>query len=113
VLNLQQAQAQTSDGYILEVFFPREMLNGLTLAENSSLGMNVSLSDADCASRGRKSCFPLLRSAHTPIRLPLVPLLSLNKKITSISRLKWGLRSMVFGILRMEAGEGLPSPELE
>jgi hypothetical protein len=55
VINVQQAQVQTPDGYILEVFFPLETLKGITLAPGAIFGMNVSLSDADDASLGQKA----------------------------------------------------------
>jgi len=54
-LNVQQAQVQTPDGYILEVFFPIDLFKGLTLEDKAILGMNVSLSDADNVSLGQKS----------------------------------------------------------
>jgi len=52
--NLQQAQAQTPDGYILEVFIPKDLLKGIILAEKAIFGMNISLSDADDPSLGQK-----------------------------------------------------------
>jgi GH18 family chitinase len=54
VINIQQAQVQTADGYILEVFFPKDVLQGITLAEGGTLGMNVSPSDADNDGLGQK-----------------------------------------------------------
>jgi len=54
-LAVQQAQTQTSDGYILEVFFPIDMLPGITLAQGAIFGMNVSLSDADSTNMGQKA----------------------------------------------------------
>jgi hypothetical protein len=55
VLNIQQAQVQTADGYILETFFPKDLLKGIMLAEKAIFGMNISLSDADDASLGQKA----------------------------------------------------------
>ena len=55
VLNIQQAQVQTPDGYILEVFFPKDLLKGITLADKAIFGMNVSLSDADDPALGQKA----------------------------------------------------------
>jgi GH18 family chitinase len=54
-INIQQAQVKTADGYILEIFIPKELLNGISMAENAVFGMNVSLSDADDPSQGQKS----------------------------------------------------------
>jgi GH18 family chitinase len=55
VMDIQQAQVKTENGYILEVFFPIELLKGITLADKAVFGMNVSLSDADDASLGQKA----------------------------------------------------------
>ncbi len=44
---IQQAQAQTADGYILEVFIPKEALHGITLSEGADFGMNINPSDSD------------------------------------------------------------------
>jgi GH18 family chitinase len=54
-IKIQQAQVQTPDGYILEVFFPKDVLKGITLNEAAIFGMNVSLSDADDPSMGQKA----------------------------------------------------------
>lgn len=54
VIKIQQAQVQTPDGYILEIFIPKELLNGISLAEGATFGMNVSLSDADSVAQGQK-----------------------------------------------------------
>ena len=54
-IKIQQAQVQTPDGYILEVFFPKDVLKGITLSEKAVFGMNVSLSDADDPNIGQKS----------------------------------------------------------
>jgi|GEM_PF-276095 len=53
--NIQQAEVQTPDGYILEIFIPKDLLKDITLAEKAIFGMNVSLSDADDASLGQKA----------------------------------------------------------
>ena len=53
-INFTQAQVQTPDGYILEIFIPADLLKGITLAEKAIFGMNVSLSDADDPSLGQK-----------------------------------------------------------
>jgi len=55
VINIQQAQVQTTDGYILEIFIPKDLLKGITLGEKAIFGMNVSLSDADDPSLGQKA----------------------------------------------------------
>jgi hypothetical protein len=52
---IQQAQVKTGDGYILEIFIPKELLKGITLAEKAVFGMNVSLSDADDPGIGQKA----------------------------------------------------------
>ena len=52
---LEQAQVQTPDGYILEIFIPKDLLNGITLGEKAIFGMNVSLSDADDPNQGQKA----------------------------------------------------------
>jgi hypothetical protein len=54
-IKIQQAQVQTPDGYILEVFYPKAVLKGITLSEKAVFGMNVSLSDADDPNFGQKS----------------------------------------------------------
>ncbi len=53
--NIQQAQVQTPDGYILEIFIPKDLLKGITLGEKAIFGLNVSLSDADDPSLGQKA----------------------------------------------------------
>jgi hypothetical protein len=53
--NLQQAQARTKDGYILELFIPKDLLKGIPFSEKGIFGMNVSLSDADDPSLGQKA----------------------------------------------------------
>jgi chitinase len=52
---IQQAQTKTSDGYILEVFYPKELLKDITIEEGAIFGMNVSLSDADDPAIGQKA----------------------------------------------------------
>jgi len=54
-LKVQQAQVPTPDGYILEIFFPIDLLKGISLADKAIFGMNVSLSDADDPSLGQKA----------------------------------------------------------
>jgi len=46
---IKQAQVQTPDGYIMEVFLPKDALQGITLAEGADFGMNVNASDSDGA----------------------------------------------------------------
>ncbi len=53
--DVQQAQVQTDNGYILEIFFPVDLLKKIPLEERGIFGMNVSLSDADDISMGQKS----------------------------------------------------------
>jgi GH18 family chitinase len=55
LLKVQQAQVQTPDGYILEIFFPKDLLKGITLEDKAVFGMNVSLSDADDPNIGQKA----------------------------------------------------------
>ncbi len=47
VKTIQQAQVQTADGYILEVFIPKQVLHGITLSEGATFGMNINPSDSD------------------------------------------------------------------
>ncbi len=47
--SIQQAQVKTADGYLLEVFIPKDALPLLTLSEGATLGMNVNPSDSDGA----------------------------------------------------------------
>jgi hypothetical protein len=54
-LKVQQAQSQTPDGYILEIFFPIELLKGIQLTQGAIFGMNVSLSDADSPTLGQEA----------------------------------------------------------
>jgi hypothetical protein len=51
---IQLAYTVTEDGYILEVFIPKDALVGITLAEGATFGMNISPSDADDAAQGQK-----------------------------------------------------------
>jgi GH18 family chitinase len=53
-LKIRQAQKKTANGYILELFIPKELLPGLSLTENATLGMNISPSDADSQADGQK-----------------------------------------------------------
>jgi hypothetical protein len=53
--HIQQAQVQTADGYILEIFIPKDLLKAITLGEKAIFGMNISLSDADDSSLGQKA----------------------------------------------------------
>jgi GH18 family chitinase len=54
ISSIQMVFIQTSDGYTLEAFIPREALAGITLAEGSTFGMNISPSDTDNAGQGQK-----------------------------------------------------------
>ena len=54
VIAIRQAQLQTTGGYILEIFIPKELLNGITLTDGATLGMNISPSDADSETDGQK-----------------------------------------------------------
>ncbi|MCZ2126592.1 MAG: hypothetical protein LC099_02330 [Anaerolineales bacterium] len=52
--DIQQAQVKTDDGYIVEIFVPKSVLEGIQLEEGASFGMNVSPSDTDNVSEGQK-----------------------------------------------------------
>jgi hypothetical protein len=65
---IQQAQTRTEDGYILEVFIPRELLPDLDLTEGTSLGLNINPSDADSPEVPQK-----LMMSTSPIRLRTDP----------------------------------------
>ncbi len=52
--SIQMVFIQTSDGYALEAFIPTRALVGITLAEGSTFGMNISPSDTDNAGQGQK-----------------------------------------------------------
>ena len=54
VIKIQQAQVRTADGYILEIFIPKDLLKGITLEEGAKFGMNISPSDADSEAEGQK-----------------------------------------------------------
>ncbi len=54
VSTIQLAYTVTEDGYILEVFIPKDALTGITLAEGGTFGMNISPSDTDDAAQGQK-----------------------------------------------------------
>jgi len=51
---IQIAYTTSEDGYILEVFIPKDALVGITLEENSTFGMSISPSDTDDAVQGQK-----------------------------------------------------------
>jgi GH18 family chitinase len=51
---IKMAYTQNSDGYILEVFIPKDGLVGITLAEGATFGMNISPSDTDNEGQGQK-----------------------------------------------------------
>jgi GH18 family chitinase len=55
VSTIQMAFTQTADGYILEAFVPKDALSGITLAEGSTFGMNISPSDSDSATGGQEA----------------------------------------------------------
>jgi hypothetical protein len=40
---------RTANGYILEVFIPKEVLPGIPLSEGAAFGMNINPSDSDGA----------------------------------------------------------------
>jgi len=44
---IRQAQVKTDDGYILEVFMPKDTLPGITFSEGADFGMNINPSDSD------------------------------------------------------------------
>lgn len=44
---IQQAQVKTEDGYLLEVFIPKDALPGIQFAEGAVFGMNINPSDSD------------------------------------------------------------------
>ncbi len=52
---IQMAYTITEDGYILEVFIPKDTLTGITLEDGAVFGMNISPSDADNATQGQKA----------------------------------------------------------
>jgi hypothetical protein len=54
VSKIKMAYTQTSDGYILEVFIPKNALAGITLEEGATFGMNISPSDTDNEGQGQK-----------------------------------------------------------
>jgi hypothetical protein len=51
---IQQAQAQTDTGYVIEVFLPRALLNGLVLEPGARLGLNINPSDTDAVGAPQK-----------------------------------------------------------
>ena len=44
---IQRAQVKTADGYILELFMPKDSLPGINFSEGGSFGMNINPSDSD------------------------------------------------------------------
>jgi GH18 family chitinase len=54
ITTAKMAYTKTADGYILEVFLPAAALSGITLAEGSTIGMNISPSDSDSAGAGQE-----------------------------------------------------------
>ncbi len=54
ISSIQMVFMQNSEGYTLEAFIPKEILAGITLAEGSTFGMNISPSDTDSAGQGQK-----------------------------------------------------------
>ena len=48
------AYTVTGEGYVLEVFVPKEALTGITMAEGATFGMNISPSDADRTPQGQE-----------------------------------------------------------
>jgi GH18 family chitinase len=46
---IRQAQVQTATGYVLEIFIPKEVLQGITLSDGAAFGMNINPSDSDGA----------------------------------------------------------------
>ena len=54
VNKIQLAYTRTLEGYILEVFIPKDALAAITLAEGATFGMNISPSDTDNEGQGQK-----------------------------------------------------------
>jgi hypothetical protein len=52
---VKQAATKTPTGYILEVFIPKELLQGITLSEGATLGLNINPSDTDSGQEGQKA----------------------------------------------------------
>lgn len=50
----QIAYLSSNDGYVLEIFLPKETLSGVSLTEGSTIGMNISPSDSDSAAQGQE-----------------------------------------------------------
>ena len=44
---IQQAQVKTDDGYIIEVFIPKDTLPSISFTEGATFGMNINPSDSD------------------------------------------------------------------
>jgi len=51
---VKQAQLVTDHGYIMEVLIPKSLLQGITLSEGASFGMNINPSDSDSAQLGQE-----------------------------------------------------------
>jgi chitinase len=49
-----QAQVKTAHGYVLEIFLPKELLQGIPLDEGASFGMNINPSDSDSLQLGQE-----------------------------------------------------------
>jgi len=52
---VQIAYTPTEDGYLIEIFVPKDVLSGISLVDGAVFGMNVSVSDADNAGQGQKA----------------------------------------------------------
>ena len=44
---VQRAQVKTADGYIMEIFFPKDTFPGIQFQEGGTFGMNINPSDSD------------------------------------------------------------------
>jgi hypothetical protein len=51
---IEMANTVSDEGYVLEVFIPKEALAGITLAEGAVFGMNISPSDSDRTPQGQE-----------------------------------------------------------
>jgi hypothetical protein len=47
IKSIQRAQVKTADGYILELFMPKETLPDINFSEGGTFGMNINPSDSD------------------------------------------------------------------
>jgi hypothetical protein len=52
---VQQAAVKTASGYTLEVFIPKGLLQGITLTDGATLGLNLNPSDTDNGQEGQKA----------------------------------------------------------